>query len=230
MIRFFLGCDSKSCRWMLCRFFIKTLGRKINYTNPGCANGQFPGWASRQWGVKAINTSHIAWTNNQRSIDFVFSVICWLMYVWMCVFFVYVYVCTCVYVYVYVCVRVYVCVCVCVCVCAGDEATKDEYVSIAQFFENKKQYVNAGRFWLRAEEYPKVRELVVKWVFDFLHGGVVLLSISFGKSPYPSFSTIVFVHRPWSSSSVHQVMTKRLPLIWLSKPWVGLVRWKLDIF
>ena len=39
----------------------------------------------------------------------------------------------------------------------GDDAVADDYASIAMYFENQKQHFLAGKFFLKATQYAKVR-------------------------------------------------------------------------
>lgn len=43
---------------------------------------------------------------------------------------------------------------------AGDDATKEDYSSIAMYFENQKQYFLAGKFYLKSTQHAKVSETI----------------------------------------------------------------------
>ena len=73
--------------------------------------------------------------------------------------------------------RLYHNICFLLCL-SGDDAVADDYASIALYFENQKQHFLAGKFFLKATQYSKVKwcflqnksffmSKQIKWTFPF---------------------------------------------------------------
>lgn len=49
-----------------------------------------------------------------------------------------------------------------VCIMSGEEATADDYQSIAVYFEQQKNHLMAGKFFLMCSQYARVSKVVIE--------------------------------------------------------------------